>query len=416
MTDRRTWIGVGSVVLLIAALAGLRVLGGRMTGGSEVPPPDLAWAAPSRAASPPFVLPEVGELTQCRDVLESVVRKHALVPDNPWAVEHALIALGPSESLSNGEPAIDFLFAEYADEVATAGETLVEFPTSRSRPGKPDIRIEPHTDLILSGLAQLAVDPATKVTVDGKPHTVEDLYRHSLFRTWVDGERLSAKSWDDTPWTLISLAAYAPPGAAWTAEGGHPMTMDGYTHAVVRKLHGETQFLRDAMAAGTVVKKQKQGIFAYTCGGAHLLQGAAFAVARGFGDPSDKASIQAEIPALYYRYGVEMKAVDDAIQKNPDFQIKLLSQRLKFLGHFLESTERLSAMGFYAPDDAQQKILQEATAQTCATAAVLQQKGVFDNLDRIREKDEQTYLDFVGDSAHALRGMDYVLGRRKVIY
>jgi hypothetical protein len=417
--DRRVWIGVGSVLLLIGGVAGARIYGQWRAApagpAGESIPTDLQLRHPALEAPPPMTFPEVSELLQCRDRLETVVQRHALDPENPWAVEHALISLGPEAVLTNGEIAVDYLFSAYAEPVTVAGQSLIRFPVTRPNPGKPDIRVEPHSDLILSGLAQLGVDPERAVNVDGKRHTVADLWRHSLSRAWIDGQELNT-TWDDTPWTLIGLTAYAPPGLKWVAAGGHEMTIDRYTHSIVKQLHRETEFLREAIVQHTVVNKRKQFIFNYTCGGAHLLQGAAFAVARGFGEPGDRHFIEDEVPALFFRYGVEMKAVDDAMAANPEYRVVLLSQRLKFLGHFLESAQRLSAMGFYRPDSQQAETLKSAMAETCATTTVLDKAGVLDHLPEIRAKNEQLYLDLVGDSAHALRGMDYMLGRRKVIY
>jgi hypothetical protein len=39
-----------------------------------------------------------------------------------------------------------------------------------------------------------------------------------------------------------------------------------------------------------------------------------------------------------------------------------------------------------------------------------------DNLASLRQGNEQLYLDIVGDSAHAVRGMELALGRASIAY
>ena len=45
-----------------------------------------------------------------------------------------------------------------------------------------------------------------------------------------------------------------------------------------------------------------------------------------------------------------------------------------------------------------------------------QKQGAFDKLPEIRAKDEQIYLDIIGDSGHAVRGLELALGRGKVAW
>src|SRR5690606_11453591 len=120
-----------------------------------------------------------------------------------------------------------------------------------------------------------------------------------------------------------------------------------FTEAVVDKLHAETAFMRSAMQAGATVQKRKQGIFGYTCGGAHLIQGAHYAVARGFGSAAHRERAIAEIPVLFWRVDIELDAVDQAARQPPNYAPVLLEQRLKFLGHFLETVYRASALGLF---------------------------------------------------------------------
>ncbi len=375
--------------------------------------PDFAPVPMTRTAAFPAPIALDAGALRARETLHTLLVQRATDPMNPWAVKHAWIALGADVKVSDGSDSVDAMFQRWAKPVRLADRDLVEFPAKGEG---DDVRIEPHTDLLLKGLAESGVSPNRVVSIAGVAHPIGDLWRSSLARTWVDGDQLWTTSWNDTPWTLYGLAAWAPPNLTWTAEGAHPMTMNGFTHAVVVKLGAETKFLRDAEATGAPVEKRKQGIFAYTCGGAHLLQGAAFAVARGFGEPEDRVAIQGEVGALYYRYDVEMKSVDDALAAYPQYEVVLLVQRAKWLGHFLETASELAAYGFYAPDDAQKAVLQRAVADLADTVERTERAGIYDHLDTLQAKERQTYLDVLGDGAHALHGLDLVSGAATVRY
>ena len=372
--------------------------------------PEIAYSLPNRDVVSPAAIGLTPELAAARRLLAKVVEDHGRDPENPWAISHAMLALGPEIELTNGISAIDHVFAAYAEEVDVGGVGLVRLPRKRG-----SIRIEPHTDLLLKAFTESGVSPNRAVTVAGNPHTVGDLYRHSLSRAWVDGEGLSFDSWNDTPWALQALSTWAPEGYGWTADG-HQMTMDAFTTAVVTRLHGETQFIRDGIASGETIEKRGQGIFSYTCGGAHLIQGAGWAVARGFGSAADRSSMEAEVPALFHRVGVELAQLDAALKQHPDYLVVLLVQRMKFLGHLLESTHKLAALGIFAPTEAERTEMSRVAAQLVATVAMLHEQHVFDNLDKIRAASEQTYLDVIGDAAHSVRGIDLATGQASVRY
>lgn len=387
---------------------------------TPAPAPEQAPAVtprpPERRATSPAAHPPSTELARAREVLANVVAAHALVPDNPWAVAHGMLALGTAVKLNDGRDPIDALFADYAEPFEVGGDTLLRFPQKRARPGATDIRIEPHTDLLLKAFTEGDVAPDRVVRVGDRELPVLALYRGSLYRTWVDGEQVSAQSWNDTPWTLQALAAWAPDDLAWTATGGRAMTLDGLTSGVVAKLHAETAFLRDAQASGGTFRKQGQGIFKYTCGGAHLLQGAGYAVARGFGTDDDRQRVQAQVPLHFWRFPLELAQVDAAMKTHPEYGVLLLSQRLKFVGHFLETMHKLAALGLYVPDDGQRAVLATAEAELVRTVTMLEKLKVLDNLGALATKNEQTYLDLVGDAAHAVRGVDLATGKGTIAY
>ena len=125
--------------------------------------------------------------------LRDAVTKHAGDPDNPWAIGHGLLAMGPDFVLSNSQPAVDWIFSQYAEELplgdAAGDYRAVVFPRSRG-----EQRIEPHAGLMLKALTEIGVAPDKAVTVQGQPHTVADLYRGVLMSSYLVPERTTRPS------------------------------------------------------------------------------------------------------------------------------------------------------------------------------------------------------------------------------
>lgn len=367
--------------------------------------PPVVHAAPvppQRQVTSPYAEPLDADADAVRARLEAVVRAHGLDPTNPWAVGHALVGLGGDAALPDGGSAVDHLFAAFAERVPGG----VAFPRSRG-----SVRIEPHAGLTLKVLTDVGVPPTRAVTVQGAPATVADLWTGALATAWVDGAKVWTGTWNDTPWVLQGLSAWAPPGLSWTTGDGHTTDLDGWTHASVVQLEADTAFLAEARDRGTGFEKRRQGIFAYTCGGAHLLQGTAAAVARGFGEPEDRARMDAQARLQIYRFGPELAQVDALVARAPEHRLLLMVQRLKFTGHHLETLHRFAAWGLVPAEDAQVRAsMADAQRELIQTVHALEAMGVFDRMAEVRLQSEQIYLDLVGDGAHALRALNLASG------
>ena len=379
-------------------------------GVAESPLSACAPVPPTERKTSPMAAPLDERAQRSRDLAEQVLREHAVTLDNPWALGHALLALGPEVLLPSGEGAVEGLFRRYGQWIPGGVERGVMFPRSVG-----DVRVEPHTALLLKAFTETGVDPTREVSVEGRATTVASLYCGTQYRSWVDGDQHSFESWNDTPWALQGLAAWSPVGTEWVAGGGHAMELRAFSSGVVDVYHQETQFLRTARAKNASFEKRKQGVFGYTCGGAHLLQAAAYAVGRGHGGEEDAVRLGEAQHNLMARYGVEMRAVDTAIKAYPKYELKLRIQRLKFLGHYLESMHKLGAMGMVSVTPQAQSSVDEAREELVVTLETIEKLGWFDNLEAIRSADEQAYLDLLGDTAHALRGLDLSSGEGSLL-
>ena len=390
-----------------------------------VPLPQVAATRSDRVARIPTPLARSADLDTARATLAKVVHDHAREPGNAWAIGHAMLALGPEVELTNGTKAIDYLFVEYGERVDVADDHAVRFPRKRGK-----IRIEPHTDLLLKGITEGGVSPTRDIAVAGELTTPSQLYRHSLWRAWVDGADTSLDSFDDLPWALQGLSAWAPDDLAWTAKGGHDMTLDGMTHSAVEHLSGQSALLHSARERGAMPQKDGQGIVGYACGGQHLIQGVAYAHARGFGEEGDREAICKEKDLLRWRIDHELNSVDPLLLQHgsdPNVAIVLLNQRFKFLGHYLETASKFAAYEVCEWTDDDQQALQRAADELVRTVDAVRGIGLWDDLEgRVRKNAaldpyrpssggrEQVFLDYIGDAAHAVRGIDLATGQAGV--
>jgi len=369
----------------------------------------LALSGPAAAPRTyPRALPVDDTLKATMARLDSIVRRHAADPANPWAIAHGMTALGPDFPLSNGKNSVDWLFERYAEPVSAEGRTYLRFPAAEG-----EIRIEPHASLILKTFVETGVPPSRAVTVQGAAYTVGDVYRGELLSSYLVPQRnhSSFTSPNDLPWALSAFVGWAPPGPlAWVALDGTPMSLDDFATFEVTVLATESQFLFDAMKAGASFKKERQGIFGYTCGGAHLLQGAADAVARGRSTKTARLAVDAQVPLHFWRLPKELEIYDAAMKAAPQHSTVLLVQRLKFLGHWLESATKMAALGLYTPTDEQHRLVAGAAQQITLVVQALDQSAVYDGMDALRKTDGQLYLDLIGDSAHALHGLKLATG------
>lgn len=388
--------------------------------------PVVAFSLPTTKSRSPAPIPLTAELKAARATLEKAVVDHARDPGNPWAVVHGLLALGPEMKLTDGRRAIDGILESYGEIEEVGGVPLIGFPMQ-----KGGARVEPHTDLVLKAITEGGAAPTDAVEVAGRAMTLADLYRHSLWKAWATPTATSFQqgAYDDTPWALQGLSAWAPPHLAWTARGGRAMDLDTFTDLVVDKLVEETRVMDAIRDQGKVVQKDKSwGIGHHPCGGQHLVQGAAFAVARGFGRPTNRAVICDQLSLLRWRIDVELGTIDPLLLK-PEvpgpMKLVLLTQRLKFLGHWLETTHKIGALGLCPLEqvdvDASTRVAHELalTVDTIATFGVWKDLAAVrtdPELDATGRGAEQVYLDLVGDSAHAVRGIDLATGAATLLH
>lgn len=374
----------------------------------------LVPVAPTREGKVPWVLPGNPVYDEVLQALASMVEKYAGDPQNPWAVAHGFLARGKDFKLADGRPAIPHLFATYAEPRTLGALNFWGFPKKAG-----EILVEPHTDLLIKNMQEAGVPPDADFPHADKKISLAELYRYTLLKTFLvaDKNKSSFEGPNDIPWGLQALATWAPgPELQWITADGVPMDLDYLTTFLVAVVTQESAFMFQALQNGQRFERSGQNLFNYTCGGAHLVQGASYAVARGFGGPKDRKAMEAQVILLHYRLPIELSIYESAMARAPKMRGKLLVQQMKFLGHWLETTSKLSALGFYTPDATQQKLSETAAQKLVLTVQAIRDSGALDNMETIRKADEQLYLDIVGDGGHAIRGLELALGRGTIRY
>lgn len=373
---------------------------------------ELAPARPRNHAALTVPIPPLPAYDEALLSLGRVVEKYAGNPDNAWAIAHGLLARGEEFRLTTQLSAVSTLFSVYAEPRTVGTFTLLGFPKERA-----GIPVEPHTDLILKNLAEVGVQPDAAFPLGDAQVTAADVYRYTLLKTYlrVAENKSSYENPNDMAWGVQALATWAPSRELrWTALDGTAMDLGMLTDFLVVVLTKESKFLFDRMAAGQEFERAGQPLFTYTCGGAHLLQGASYAVGRGYGKPENRAYVAAQGRLLLYRLPGELRLYDAAMKKVPAERERLLVQRMKFLGHWLESMSKLRILGLFTPDDMQLKTVEGAAHNLALTVAELEKLGTFGRLDTLAKEDPQLYLDVIGDASHAVRGLELALGRQKL--
>ena len=347
----------------------------------------------------PAAAPDTGEQLRTHCLL------HAADPRNPWALAHGMCALGASYAASDGRRAADVIMGDFLQKGPRSGPTLPYGFAQYAKDGTP---VEPHTNLnvktlVLSGLPMTTAfetKAAGKVTlgqlVDGVKRGFVHVPQNPAY-------------WADVGWTLDLLADVLKPGpsAVFTNGAGTPVDFNRVMDDALGELERSQSDLLEAMDKGlAVVPKRKQGIYAHSCGGLHLVQ-AVFhwarhrAVRKAWGTRLDR-----QVAVLGWRLGSERGQYEAALQAAPaPYQRKILVQMLKFYGHFLETWGRLRAEKARAPSAEEKKLVATARALLDDAVRRLTAAGAFDQQAQWLQQDRQTGLDLIGDSCHAAHGM-----------
>jgi hypothetical protein len=327
-------------------------------------------------------------------------------PKNPWAMAHGICALGPAYPASDGRKASEVIVHDFLQPNARYdGGTSGGGPFGFARYAPDGTPIEPHTNLLTKTLVLSGDKPSTpypttwgKVTLTELVDSVKLGFRHVP---------ASEEYWQDVGWTLDLLSHSMTPGSRFTPSNGKPVEINEVMNDALAYLERAQSDLKLGLDKGLPqVDKRKQGIYAHSCGGLHLVQ----AVLSWARFPEVKkawgARLDTQVAILFYRLESERRQYDFALEQAPQYKLQLLTQMVKFYGHFLETTARLKDETGWKPTPLQLQTVAKAKAYLDHAVRLLDADKTFSKMDELKKSSPQIYLDLIGDSCHAAHGWD----------
>jgi hypothetical protein len=325
-------------------------------------------------------------------------------PTNPWALAHGITAFGSTFVAKDGRKASDVIIHDFLLRSAPDAGPSATYSFLRFAPdGTP---IEPHTNLNTKALVLSGLPLSTRFKTSFGTVTLKQL---------VDSVKASFRHvpqsddyWRDAAWTLDLLShQLTPKNARFTTSDGQTVDFnkvmdDAFTY--LEKADGDLQF---GMEHGLPeVAKRKQGIYAHNCGGIHLVE----AVLTWARFPEVKKAwgkrFDTQVKVLFYRVDSEYRQYQAALSQAPQYRLQLLTQEVKFYGHFLEAAGRLKEEVGFKPDTLQLQTIAKAKAYLDHAVRGLEELKAFDRMDELKKTQHQVYLDLIGDSCHASNGWD----------
>jgi hypothetical protein len=330
--------------------------------------------------------------------LRAVCRTQGANPRNPWALAHGIVLEGRGFRARDGRLAAEVIVSDFLRRDEAAGGRRLYF-----EPFTPDgTPVEPHPALQVKTLVLAGIPLSRKFQAAGGSVTlralVEELQRD--FRP-----RLASSP--EGAWALDALSQVLSPGTTFRNGAGDTVRFDTVMDEALATLEHAHADLAAGMKAGLPqVDKQKQGIYTHPCGGLHFFQAVASwarhpSVRKGWG-----ARLDTQVDVLVYRLGSEARQYEAALAEAPTaYRLPLLSQSLKFYGHFLETLGRYRRENGWKPTPRQQQSVTRAHQLLEATVRRLGEAGAFQNLEALARQQPQLYLDLVGDACHAAHGL-----------
>ncbi|MBK7860587.1 MAG: hypothetical protein IPJ65_18710 [Archangiaceae bacterium] len=319
---------------------------------------------------------------------------------NPWALAHGVTALGANFVAADGRKAADVMIGDFLLENRLPdGGPGQGARFGFARYGADGTPIEPHTNLIAKTLVLAGVPLSTRYKTRWGAVTLKELvdeakksFRHTP---------ASDEYWKDVAWTLDLFSQTTPPTDPELVK-----VMD----EALGELERATLDLKNGMGKGdAMVPKRKQGIYAHPCGGLHFVQ----AVLSWARHPEVRkrwgTRVDTQVAILFYRLESERQQYDAALEAGGrEYRLQVLTQMVKFYGHFLETTARLKTDLKWSPDAAQKQAIARAKAYLDSAVRALDADKVLgdEKMKQLKTSQPQIYLDLIGDSCHASHGWD----------
>ena len=348
-----------------------------------------------------------GELSG-EEILEAVVQERCLSPNDPWALAHGILVYGKELRLESGEFAYQRLVEDNL-YYNTSGEPAFKLRT------KDNFPIESHPGLFFKTLLEVGVAPSSRFALENREVSFAELVR-GFARRYRPGMVLASSGppFRNHAWLLEVVSGAAEQGDPELAQ----LLVEVRTEALEVLAQNQAYFkpFMNGERDGEVYEKpstpsdgrpQPAEIHRFYCEGFHLFQ----SVQRMHGKTLP-ALLKEQYEIALYRLNVEsaywartLAQVRQKYNSNQSklqvFEDELLAQRLKLLGHGLETYLRAIHLGVLdrAPVEG---ALDRAFEELDDTVVQLHELQTFDRLESIQRRNRVLYHELVGDAAHAL--------------
>ena len=331
--------------------------------------------------------------------LERVLGTEARLARDPWTLAHTLLAFGPGFQVDGGRTVSEALIQDHLREIPGVGPGF-ELLGDERNPG------EVHPHLVLKAL----VGSGAEAELCGR---LARSAAASFRAPW------GYQAWNDVAWLLESLARLEEFDGS-SALGGN-LRLGEVAVGTLEQVELADRVVEQALAGGGADGFQRpsadgppeqSGIWAYTCGGQHLLQSVLVSLERGTLPESERARVQARVDTFLTRLDAEARFRDRERQRAIDRGVARRSAYcqhavavLKLYGHGLETLARARDAGLEPA-----ATLADAARQTRSRLArvleELRAEATLENLlPELRKRDMSVWRLWFGDGCHALHGV-----------
>ncbi len=325
----------------------------------------------------------------------AIIRDHATLPDDPWAVAHGLRAMGRDFTIQGGRRAVDYLLESVLATLPASGKTVLGFP----------IAVEVHPNMFLKTILEAGVHLDHAFTHEGRRRTLREVVEgaRALLRP-----RLVISVPNALPWSLIALTRTTSPlRRQWTNAWGEPVDLDALVESALRLLEEASLPVAQAMREGSPETAQAP-VHGFTCGGTHMVYGLLTAVQAGYTGKDRRERIQQQVDLLVWRLSADVDLIErfyrapgragSAVASWFEFDTKL-----KLLGHAEECLALAARSKVVKLTAAQQAQRRAAEATLRRMIGDLEQR----DLSEARALNPELYKQLVGDACHARHGLTF---------
>jgi hypothetical protein len=320
-----------------------------------------------------------------------IVRRWGTRPDDPWAVCHAVRAMGADLKLEDGRRAVDWLLETRLAAVSANGTEVLAFPRA----------VEVHPNMFLKTFLEAGVPLDHAFTHQGRRRTLGEVAdgARKLFRP---AEVLGDANL--LPWSVIAFALTASPvRSRWTNAWGEPVDLDLVVERAFRHLEEASLPLARAMSEGRPPAATAP-VHAFTCGGTHMLYALLAAVGAGYAGRDRAARARRQASLMVWRLSADLELIDRFYRSRagqPGAYWFEVDAKLKVLGHGQECLAFAAKTGVVKLDAGERERWRRAEATLRRLIADLEERDVAEAQDFSRD----LFRQIVGDTCHARRGL-----------